>query len=43
VVPDLGRVNAAECPLGLDARSDEIACFVHADPRGFGIAAEAER
>ena len=43
VVPDLGRVNAAECPLGLDARSEEVACFVHADPRGFGIAAEAER
>jgi gamma-glutamyltranspeptidase/glutathione hydrolase len=43
VVPDLGRVNAAECPLGLDATSDEVACFVHADPRGFGIAAEAER
>jgi len=43
VVPDLGRVNAAECPLGLDAKSDEVACFVHADPRGFGIAAEAER
>jgi gamma-glutamyltranspeptidase/glutathione hydrolase len=42
-VPDLGRVNAAECPLGLDAGSEEVACFVHADPRGFGIAAEAER
>ena len=43
VIPDLGRVNAAECPLGLDATSEEVACFVHADPRGFGIAAEAER
>lgn len=43
VVPGLGRVNAAECPLGLDARSEEVACFVHTDPRGFGIAAEAER
>jgi len=43
VVPSLGRVNAAECPLGLDAKTETIACFVYADPRGAGMAAEAER
>lgn len=43
VVPSLGRVNAAECPLGLDAKTDSIACFVYADPRGAGMSAEAER
>ena len=43
VVPALGKVNAVECPLGLDARSENIACFVHADPRGAGMAVEAER
>ena len=42
-IPTLGRVNAAECPLGLDAYSEDLACFVHSDRRGFGIAAEAER
>ncbi len=42
-VPSLGRLNAAECPLGLDAAIEEIACFVNSDPRGFGLAAEAER
>ncbi|MGY8958708.1 MAG: gamma-glutamyltransferase [Alphaproteobacteria bacterium] len=41
--PSLGRVNAAECPLGLNAGSEEIACFVAADPRGNGLASEAER
>jgi hypothetical protein len=29
--------------LGLDSRIEEIACFVNSDPRGFGLAAEAER
>jgi gamma-glutamyltranspeptidase/glutathione hydrolase len=43
VAPSLGRVNAAECPLGLDAVSETVACFVYADPRGAGVAAEAER
>jgi len=43
VVPSLGRINAAECPLGLDVQTEAAACFVFADPRGFGIAAEAER
>lgn len=43
VVPSLGRVNAAECPLGLDSKSETVACFVQADPRGAGMAAEAER
>lgn len=43
VVPSLGRVNAAECPLGLDVSTENIACFVYADPRGAGMAAEAER
>ncbi len=43
VVPTLGRVNAAECPLGLDTQSETIACFVVADPRGAGMAAESER
>ena len=43
VVPTLGKINAVECPLGLDARSENIACFVHADPRGAGLATEAER
>ncbi|MEX2616508.1 MAG: gamma-glutamyltransferase [Alphaproteobacteria bacterium] len=42
-VPSLGRMNAAECPLGLDSTIEEIACFVNTDPRGFGLAAEAER
>lgn len=42
-VPSLGRVNALECPLGLDVKTETIACFVFADPRGAGIAAEAER
>ena len=41
--PALGLVNAAECPLGLDAGSEEIACFVASDPRGDGLASEAER
>ena len=43
VVPTLGKINAVECPLGLDARSENIACFVHADSRGAGLATEAER
>lgn len=43
IVPSLGRVNAAECPLGLDVASESIACFVYADPRSAGMAAEAER
>ena len=43
VVPSLGRVNAAECPLGLDSSSETVVCFVVADPRGSGIAAESER
>ena len=43
VVPALGKVNAVECPLGLDVRTENIACFVYADPRGAGLAAEAER
>lgn len=43
VVPTLGRVNAAECPLGLDSKSETVACFVVADPRGAGMAAESER
>ena len=43
VVPSLGRVNAAECPLGLDVGSETVACFVYADPRGAGMATEAER
>lgn len=42
-VPALGKINAVECPLGLDVSSEDIACFVHADPRGAGIAIEAER
>jgi gamma-glutamyltranspeptidase/glutathione hydrolase len=42
-VPSLGRINAAECPLGLDAVSEEVACFVYSDRRGYGIAAEAQR
>ena len=42
-VPSLGRVNAMECPLGLDVQSENIACFVYADPRFSGMAAEAER
>ena len=42
-VPSLGRVSAAECPLGLDVATENIACFVYADPRAAGIAAEAER
>ncbi len=42
-VPTLGRVNAAECPLGLDSESEAVACFVYADPRGAGLATEAER
>lgn len=42
-VPSLARVNAAECPLGLDVSTENIACFVYADPRFSGIAAEAER
>jgi len=42
-VPTLGRVNAAECPLGLDSSSEDIACFVFTDPRAAGMAAEAER
>ena len=43
VVPALGKVNAVECPLGLDVHTENIACFVYADPRGGGLAAEAER
>lgn len=43
IVPALGRVNAAECPLGLNAVTESIACFVYADPRSAGMAAEAER
>ena len=39
----LGRVNAAECPLGLGVGSEAVACFVFADPRGNGLASEAER
>ncbi len=42
-VPTLGRINAVECPLGLDTKSESVACFVYADPRGAGMAAEAER
>ena len=42
-VPALGRLNAAECPLGIDSNIEEIACFVNTDLRGFGLAAEAER
>lgn len=42
-VPSLGRINAVECPFGLDAASESIACFVFADPRTAGMAAEAER
>jgi gamma-glutamyltranspeptidase / glutathione hydrolase len=41
--PGLGRVNAAECPLGLGVGSEAVACFVFADPRGNGLASEAER
>jgi len=41
--PSLGRVNAAECPLGLGVGSGAAACFVFADPRGNGLASEAER
>jgi gamma-glutamyltranspeptidase / glutathione hydrolase len=43
IAPSLGLVNAAECPLGLDSGSEEIACFVAADPRGDGLGSEAER
>ncbi|MBL4720075.1 MAG: gamma-glutamyltransferase [Alphaproteobacteria bacterium] len=41
--PTLGLVNAAECPLGLGSGIEEIACFVASDPRGDGLASEAER
>ena len=41
--PSLGRVNAVECPLGLGTGSEEVACFVAADPRGHGLGSEAER
>jgi gamma-glutamyltranspeptidase/glutathione hydrolase len=42
-VGSLGRVNAAECPLGLDAKTENIACFIFSDRRGYGMATEAER
>lgn len=41
--PGLGRVNAAECPLGLGVGVEQSACFISADPRGNGLASEAER